>query len=137
MAAILEDDSAKPRLTIIGNQEERAKVLAALSPEASRYLIKAYDPSDWAVARAGFKTDGHPMIYVQASDGTVLHRQHRFCDAKQLAEALRKADPSYDPAKDPDLTKYSVLEFLKQLNSQLPPLAWLAGGLLLLYLCKR
>jgi hypothetical protein len=93
LAAIVEDDSAKLRLTIIGNREERARVLAALPPEASRYLVKAYDPSDWAVTRAGFKTDGHPTIYVQAPDGTVLHRQDTFADAKQLAEALRKAVP--------------------------------------------
>ena len=78
MAAMLEDDSAKLRLTIIGSKEERARVLAALPSEASRYLVKAYAPSDWAVARAGFKTDGHPTIYVQAPDGTVLHRQDSF-----------------------------------------------------------
>jgi hypothetical protein len=121
MTAMVEDDSAKPRLTIIGSKEERAQALAALPAEASRYLVKAYDRTDWAVARAGFKTDGHPTIYVQAPDGTVLHRQDTFADAKQLAEALRKADPTYDPAKDPDLSKSSLAQMFKQLAAQLPP----------------
>lgn len=137
MAAIVDDDSAKPRLTIIGNQQDRAKVLSALPPEATNYLVKAYDPRDWAVARAGFKTDGHPTIYAQAPDGTVLHRQDAFADAHQLAEALRKADPSYDPAKDPDLTKILSLDVLKQLAAKVPPLGWLLAGLLVLYLRNR
>jgi hypothetical protein len=98
MAAMVEDDSAKPRLTIIGSKEERAKVLSVLPPEASGYVVKAYDPKDWAVARAGFKTDGHPTIYLQAPDGTVLHRQDVFSDANQLAEALaRRTRPMTRP----------------------------------------
>jgi hypothetical protein len=137
MAAMVEDDSAKPRLTIIGSKDERTKVLAALPPEASRYLVKAYDPVDWTVSRAGFKTDGHPTIYVQAPDGRVLHRQDTFSDAKQLAEALRKADPSYDPAKDSDVTKGLSFDLLKQLVAIVPPLGWLIGGIALLYLLKR
>jgi hypothetical protein len=137
MAAMVEDDSAKLRLTIIGSKAERSRALAAFPPEASRYLVKAYAPSDWAVERAGFKTDGHPTIYVQASDGTVLHRQDTFSDAKQVAEALRKADPSYDPAKDPDVTKDLSLDALKQLLAKVPLSRWLIGGMVLLYFWKR
>jgi hypothetical protein len=102
-AAPLSDDSQKLRLTVIGSAEERKKVLAALPQDVKdRCLVKEYAPDHWSVKNAGFKTDGHPTVYVQAPDGKVLHRQD---DADNVAQAVRKADPNYDPAKDPDLRK--------------------------------
>jgi hypothetical protein len=102
-AGQLTDDSKKPRLTVIGSAEERQKVLAGLPAEVrDRFLVKDYAPDHWAVKGAGFKTDGHPTVYVQAADGKVLHRQD---DGEGVVEAVRKADPNYDPRKDPDLRK--------------------------------
>jgi hypothetical protein len=99
----LADDSRKLRLTVIGSPEERKKALAGLPADVKdRCLVKEYAPDHWAVKGAGFKADGHPAVYVQAPDGKVLHRQD---DGDKLAEAVRKADPAYDPAKDPDLRK--------------------------------
>jgi hypothetical protein len=99
----LSDDSQKLRLTVIGSDDERKKVLTALPPDVKeRCLVKSYAPDHWAMKGAGFKTDGHPTVYVQAPDGQVLHRQD---GADNLVAAVRKADPNYDPAKDPDLRK--------------------------------
>ncbi len=102
-AGQLADDSAKLRLTVIGSPDERKKALAGLPADVKeRCLVKEYAPDHWAVKGAGFKTDGHPTVYVQAPDGRVLHRQD---DADNVAAAVRRADPAYDPAKDPDLRK--------------------------------
>jgi hypothetical protein len=106
----LADDSAKLRLTIIGPDAERAKVrqdletAPALAEFRDKLLVQDYPPEHWAV-RCGFKTDGHPTIYCQAPDGKVLHRQDSYTTAEDLAGALRKADPNYQPSKDPDKSK--------------------------------
>jgi hypothetical protein len=101
--AQLTDDSRKPRLTVIGSPDERKEALAALPADLKEHwLVKEYEPDHWAVKGAGFKTDGHPTVYLQAPDGKVLHRQD---DANNVTGAVRKADPTYDPAKDPDLRK--------------------------------
>src|SRR5262245_11297860 len=105
-AGQLTDDSGKLRLTVIGNPEERKKALTGLPADVKDHcLLKEYTPDNWAVKNAGFKTDGHPTVYVQAPDGKVLHRQD---DPDNLATAVRKADPNYDPSKDPDLRKPKV-----------------------------
>ena len=102
----LADDSGKLRLTVIGSPDERKKALAALPADLKdRCLVKEYAPDNWAVKNIGFKSDGHPTVYVQAPDGKVLHRQD---DPDNLATAVRKADPNYDPSKDPDLRKPKV-----------------------------
>lgn len=112
--AALSDDSAKPYLTVIGPQAQRAQVLAdldsspALAPFKGRYHARGLDPSDWMVKGMGFVTTGQPTIYVQSSTGQVLHRQDDYQGgAEGLAKALsgvqglRKPDPTYDPSKDP------------------------------------
>jgi hypothetical protein len=102
-ASQLTDDSRKLRLTVIGGPEECKMALAGLPAEVKeRCLVKEYAPDHWSVKNAGFKTDGHPTVYVQAPDGKVLHRQD---DADNVSGAVRKADPTYDPTKDPDLRK--------------------------------
>jgi hypothetical protein len=104
------DDAGRLRLTVIGEPAATGRVTddfaraAALAEWKERVLLQAYLPDHWAVARGGFRTDGRPTIYVQAPDGTVLHRQDDYRDgADGLAQALRKADPLYNPRKDPDL----------------------------------
>lgn len=109
----LEDDSNKLRLTIIGPEAERKRVLddlnGPLATLAKDFVIQSYEPTNWAVARYGFVCSGAPTIYAQAPDGKVLHRQDDYRDGasglQRALEAIRKADPSYEPAKDPDLRK--------------------------------
>jgi hypothetical protein len=107
----LTDDSQKLRLTIIGPEDKRRAVLADLVTNAGlaslrdKVVVQNYDPSHWAIANAGFRTTGQPAIYLQAADGKVLHRQDEYRGPDKLAEAIRKADPSYQPDKDPDLNK--------------------------------
>lgn len=129
------DDAAKLRLTIIGSEADRKRVLAALDqpPLAEfkgRFVVQAYDPNDWAVKNYGFVTSGKPTIYVQMPSGKVLHRQDVYTTAEDLATALRKADPGYDPKKDPDARK-PALPWMPDL-SQIPMPVWIGGALVLL-----
>jgi hypothetical protein len=112
-AGTLADDSGKLRLTIIGSEADRQRVLddlkGLLADLAGSFLIQSYAPDHWAVARAGFQTSGKPTIYVQAPSGKVLHRQDDYADGadglRRALEAVRKPDPNYDPAKDRDLRR--------------------------------
>jgi hypothetical protein len=53
---------------------------------------------------------------------------------KAVVQALRKIDPSYDPAKTPDLRKDAdPLDVIKNL----PTWAWGVGGLILFLLLRR
>jgi hypothetical protein len=102
-----EGFARRPHLTVIGPPEACEPVRQDLaSPDLAafrdRYRVQFYGPSDWAV-QAGHQTTGLPTIYVQAPDGTVLHRTDRYLGAAHLVQALRRADPSYDPSSDPDL----------------------------------
>jgi hypothetical protein len=135
----LPDDAQLPRLTVIGPEAERKAVLAdiashaALAPYKGRFVVQGYDPSHWAVQ--GFVTGGKPTIYVQRPDGKVLHRQDDYRGPEALAAALRKVDPSYDPAKDPDATRPKGLPFDAK---DVPLWAWLAGaGAVLLILSRK
>ena len=112
-AGSLADDSGKLRLTVIGAEADRRRVLddlkGPLADIAAQCLVQDYPPDHWAVARTGFYTAGKPTIYVQTPDGTVLHRQDDYMDGAEglrLAfEQLRKPDPDYRPDKDPDLRR--------------------------------
>jgi hypothetical protein len=129
----LPDDSQWPSITIIGPEAARKKVLSdlrnspILTPWKERFKVQDYPPDHWAVRDAGFVTTGQPTIYCQAADGTVLHRQDEYRGPQALAEVLRKADPAYQPERDPDLNK--------SLPS-VPLWVWLAGGILLALLWK-
>lgn len=112
-AGSLTDDSGKLRLTIIGSEADRQRVLddlkGPLADLASGFLVQSYAPDNWAVARAGFQTSGKPTIYVQSPSGKVLHRQDDYADGpdglRQALKAIRKPDPNYDPTKDRDLRR--------------------------------
>ncbi|OAI41018.1 hypothetical protein AYO40_00630 [Planctomycetaceae bacterium SCGC AG-212-D15] len=135
----LVDDSGKPRLTVIGTDPERKRVLDDLNrPPLSEWkdqlLVQGYPPNHWTVTRSGFFSAGRPTIYLQTAGGKVLHRQDDYADgADGLAQAIRRADPSYDPKKDPDLRK-----LLHSPNfEKIPAGAWLlAAGILLGLLMK-
>jgi hypothetical protein len=106
----LTDDSGKLRLTLIGPADLRQKVLddlrGPLAPHAKDLLVQSYPADHWSVARAGFQTSGSPTIYLQEASGKVLHRQDDYADGpdglKKAIESVRRPDPSYDRAQDPD-----------------------------------
>lgn len=109
----LPDDAGRLRLTVIGPEAARKQVTEDVqqSPHLAewreRLAVQAYPPDHWAVAKTGFVTDGRPTIYLQTPDGHVIHRQDDYADgAEGLARALRRADPHYDPKKDPDLRRW-------------------------------
>ncbi len=112
-AGSLADDSGKLRLTVIGTEADRRRVLddlkGPLTDIAGQCLVQDYPPDHWAVANVGFYTAGKPTIYVQAPDGKVLHRQDDYADGaegfRQAFERLRKPDPNYRPDKDRDLRR--------------------------------
>lgn len=96
------------QVVIIGRDAETEPVLAALlATEGGKalcadYVVQTFRPDDWQVSKSGFKTDGQPTIYFVDASGTVLYRRDDFaCGADGLAEALRDADPDYQPANDP------------------------------------
>ena len=115
----LTDDSKKLRLTVIGDEAERRRVRddlkGPLSDVAAQCLVQDYPPDHWAVAKAGFYTNGRPTIYVQAADGKVLHRQDDYADGpdglRRAFERLRRPDPDYQPKKDRDLRVLDLLAF--------------------------
>jgi hypothetical protein len=105
--ATLPDDAAKPHLTIVGTEAERAKVRAdlaadpALKAEAPRWRVQEYAPDEPMVR--GIFTAGSPAIYLQDAGGKVLARAASYDGPEVLAEALRTKRPDYDPARDPPL----------------------------------
>jgi len=133
------DDSQWLRLTIIGSAADRQTVLddlqshPALAELRGRLAVQAYDPEHWAVAASGFVRTGKPIIYVQAPDGRVLHRQDAYRGPERLAAALRRADPDYHAERDPDLDQTPVLSRL----TRLPAWAWAGAAILSLSLISR
>src|SRR4029079_2216874 len=126
-------------LTVIGDPASTAAVTKdlasapALAPWKDRLVVQSYTPSHWAVAKAGFYTAGTPTVYVQAPSGKVLHRQDDYADgAEGLAQALRRADPNYDPAKDPDLRKAARFDL-----SRIPLPVWFLAALAAVFLLRR
>ena len=131
----IPDDSDRLRLTVIGAPIDRHKVeldwqtLPQFAPWKNRVIFKSYPADHWAVKNSGFVTTGKPTIYFQNAKGQVLHRQEDYVGgAAQLVEALRRADPNYDPSKDLDrrTTNKSTL------SPHLP--AVLSWGIALLFL---
>ncbi len=153
------DDTRRPHLTVIGSDAERKKVTddwskdPALAEFRDKVRVQSIPPTHWWISAYGFKSDGHPTIYYQQPDGTVLHRQDDYAGAQQLAEALRKADPNYDPNKDPDRRKPDPKpEPVKPDQptpapspagggsidlSKVPPAVWVIAGVAALFLLTR
>ena len=116
----LGDDSGKWRLTVVGTADECRRVTddlrghPALAAWKDRLLVQAYRPTAWAVTGVGLSGGGHPTVVLEDAPGAgnrarVLHRQDDYDGgAEALAGALRKADPSYDPRRDPDLRRPRV-----------------------------
>jgi hypothetical protein len=99
----------KLSMTVIGDETACATVLGdmknhpALAQLRDKVVVHAYRPTDVMVAKFGFKTGGRPTIYLQKADGEVVLRRDDYeGGAPELMAAVRRADPSYDPLKDPD-----------------------------------
>jgi hypothetical protein len=131
--AQIPDDSKRNRLIIIGSDEEQKRLAddlrtqPMLAPLVRDLVVHSYRPDHWHVARAGYDVGGHPSVYLVSADGKVLSHSASYAGPEKLAEAIRKADPKYDPSKDPDLTKSQ-----SNPNSSFP--LYVMGGLLLLLL---
>jgi len=110
-ADMLSDDSKKAWLVVLGTQAEQQAVIDAWNGPDSEELrphvrLWCSAKNHWATDDEGFCPTGTPHISWQAADGRVLYRQTKFAGAEQLRAttraALRKANPNYDPTKDPD-----------------------------------
>jgi hypothetical protein len=106
----LAADAADKRLQviIIGADDKTRPVVEAfnvneeLKTLKQGYVVRAFRPDAWQVARTGYVCDGHPTIYLLDNGGKVLYRRDDFdCGADGLADALRDADPDYKPENDP------------------------------------
>ena len=128
----LSDDRAKVRLTVIGPKVDCERALADLPADLKdKWLVQCYRPGDWAVAQAGFMTAGTPTIYLQQAPNQqtglskVLWRQDSYATGDW--GAVRKADPSYKPDKDPGPNNQPVLPSLPDLLpllAKIPAWAW-------------
>lgn len=141
----LPDPRGKIALTVIGSPADRAPVMKdlathpALTPFKDRLAVREYDPAHWHLD-PGFVRDGKPTIYLQTDTGVVLHRQDDYRGPDALAAAVRKADPSYDRKKDPDLNRaFPILDGLAVLAflSRVPPAVWVLGALGLYLILTR
>ncbi len=128
----LPDHGRQRRLTIIGSIEQHHQaatllrtVLASLVED---YLVKMYLPTDWAVAQAGFKTDGQPTVYAQEPDGRVLFRQDALDGLELNLAAVRKPRSDYQPDRDPDY---------RQAHAGWGPMMAVSISLILLFLAWR
>lgn len=102
----LTDDSRKLRVTVIGPEADCKRALEAMPAELKgRYLVQSFRPDNFLVARAGFKTDGTPTVYLQdppdpkTGMGYVHWREDAF--TADTWEHVRRADPDHKPANDP------------------------------------
>jgi hypothetical protein len=104
----LPDDTKSLRFTVIGSESDRKKVLTDINSSPAfatirpNLVIQDYEPNHYEVERSKFVNTGTPTIYLQANDGEVLLRTDTYEGPEQLSEAIRKADPNYDPSKDPN-----------------------------------
>lgn len=130
-------DSGKRRLTVIGSEEDRAKVLSDLKthPSLAKYkdslVIQSYPREAPLIKEVGFEVNGKPSICLQSAKGEVLARNldGSYPGPDKLAAALRRTDPSYDPKKDPDIVPPPLgLPALPFDPANIPPLAYVLGG---------
>jgi hypothetical protein len=142
ITAGLADDSKSPSLVIIDeHKEDRDRVRKdldsnpSLAPWRGKLRIQDYPPDHWAVKGVGHATNGNPTICLQAAAdsegrGVVMHQQFDYDGAEGLANALRRADPNYNPAATPDLRGGSPTQ---DPNIML----WIAGVIAVLFILKK
>lgn len=151
----LQDDSLKLRFVIIGQPSETKKVLDTIASSdklkglLKGVIIQEYPPDHWHVTEVGYKTDGKPTMYFvqplanKPGKGKVLLREDVFTGPEQLeqmtAEAIRKADPSYNPVNDPNLdqSKKNVIDTVIDILKEISLPAWVLIGAVVLFFMQR
>ena len=107
--------AAKIHVTVIGNDDERARVVNDIKTDPAfvglrdRLYVQDYKPEEWPVDPSLGFIAGKPAIVVQSAKGPtdpkggrVIFRTLDYAiGAAGLAEAIRKADPNYRPDQDP------------------------------------
>jgi hypothetical protein len=95
-------------VTVIGSASERKPVAddwrsnPAFDAYRERVWFQEFDRGEWQVADdLGFQAKGKPSVLVQKSDGEVLLRSNSYRGPRPIVNALRKADPNYNPSHDP------------------------------------
>lgn len=134
------NDANHLHITFIDKDEKRA--VAAMedfkrnAPDVAKTVhLKAYQADDPTVATSGFITDGTPTVYIQQGQ-KVIGREQTYPGAEAIAQAVRKRQADYDPAKDPSIVGSDVLNKLIALVKANPILSLLAGLALLLFFKK-
>lgn len=101
-------DAGKLRVTVIGSDTDRKRALDVIdrSPVREQLCVQDYAAGEWPTV------NGHRAgIYMQRPGGNTLGPVLSYSPEMRSPEALNKAlevavrrnDPTYDPAKDPDL----------------------------------
>lgn len=138
-------------LTFIGTEAEREAARRDLesNPEYQQIAeqlgdllaVQDYDPSNPLVKNIGLPDGGRPDVIIQTTAHPLpLYRAHEYPGAKILVGEIRKADPRYNPANDPNGSPlgggFDLSKFL-QLPSTLTEWLIVAGVCALLwYLVK-
>jgi hypothetical protein len=110
----LIDDSGKLRVTVMStNPEDRKQAIQDLrmgnGPLASfkdKILVRGTSPDNWDVKQVGLASEtlsqGKPSVVMQEPSGKVIFATTKYTPEK-AADALRKANPNFDPSKVPGL----------------------------------
>lgn len=102
-APSLPDDATKPWLVVVLPDAERkaAEAQYASAPEFAAYRgkfrLQSFAPEHWYVSHKKFQ----PGVTVMLPDGSLAKHLSSW-DAAEVAKALYRASPDYDPKKDPD-----------------------------------
>lgn len=102
------DDSKFMRLVHVGSAAD-AKNAANAAQQAGVgkwFHFDSYSPADWQVADVGY-VPGVSLVGEEGPDGrgVVVWRCAATTPTPAILGALRKADPSYKPERDPDISK--------------------------------
>lgn len=104
----LPEDAGKPFLVMVGDAGTLAKVKADAAP-LTGFRQQYYTPDAPMIRDRDGKVLYQPGLYFTRADGTALSYTAAYPGPEKLqaagAEALRRADPNFDPAKVPDLSK--------------------------------
>lgn len=113
------DDSGKLRVTAVGSPQDTEAVKQQLVAAGlgDKVLFQEYLPTDEVPKRSGFQ----PGVTMQNPTGPVAHRQEGYGN---VAEAVRKVRPDYDPKKDPNVTAPTLLTDPLEYAKALPWYVW-------------
>jgi hypothetical protein len=77
-----------------------------LAPFKDKILVRGTSPDNWDVKQVGLASEtlsqGKPSVVMQEPSGKVIFATTKYTPEK-AADALRKANPNFDPSKVPGL----------------------------------